>query len=54
VKTTFYVLFLKYQHDFYQSQLYCADFMVKNEQDIHIEHIYRWKLQLEKLRIFFI
>ncbi len=56
---------LKHRHDYYyqiQCQLYCADcdwcdFVVKTEQDIHIERIYRdktwWKLQLEKLKVFY-
>ena len=33
------------------------DLVVKTEQDIHIEHIYRdkkwWELNLEKLRVFY-
>ncbi len=56
---------LKHRHDYYyqiRCQLYCADcdwcdFVVKTEQDIHIERIYRdktwWELQLEKLKVFY-
>ena len=55
---------LKHRHDYYyqiQCQLYCVDcdwcdLVVKTEQDIHIERIYRdkkwWELNLEKLRVF--
>ena len=51
---------LKHRHDYYyqiQCQLYCVDcdwcdLVVKTEQDIHIERIYRdkkwWELNLEK------
>ena len=58
-------LALKRRHDYYyqiQCQLHCADcnwcdLVVKTEQDIHIERIYRdkkwWGLQLEKFRSFY-
>ena len=56
---------LKHRHDYYyqiQCQLYCVDcdwcdLVVKTEQDIHIERIYRdkkwWELNLEKLSFLF-